>query len=769
MLATQSPFSQYFDKDGDPLDGGSIYFGVANQNPETNPITVYWDLAGTQPAAQPVRTVNGYTARAGTPANIYVPADYSITLRNRRGEIVFYVASSAAFSNDQALQNQINNVTTAAGPGTGADIVPFSPVQAHTPGSVGQHIAVEWNPQDFPWLAKFDGATDDTVAIQACLTAIYNAGGGVMRLPRGTTRITSIAQTFNTSISVLIRGAGRQATIFKKLGSSATPMISLTASLGVLDVYSELSDFTIDGLNKSGHGVQATTIATIKTDSLGIINCDTCFNSLGCLVSQHINPSWTNSSNRGYACAASSGIYPNLVNFFGGKVNGNTTWNVDITHGAGIHFYGTDLSGGGTAGDLNTGILHIATTVAAEVGISNISFKGTWFENGNGQPIKVDAAGGLHLTFDTTFHLGSQAGRVMNVGAIGSITILNPLAGSPGDTITIGAAGASTIIGGSVNIVVDSSVQQFRSGISGALASPGTVTKNLQIQSGGSFRLDPTVFISDTGSSFVQGNVIAQLKDGAGAGGAINFYAANGGGGNAAATVLKLTANSSTSRSINAGGTVNVGGADYAEYETKRVDCGPIAKGDIIGFDTQGLLTDRFDLAITFGIKSTAPSYVGGDVWGTEEALGEKMPDPPRFEAPIYSGPDFPSPAAADDEVAMAVWTAAVAEHEDAQRQHAADVAAAQEQFDTVTVPAYHAAVAAFEALVEAARQKVDRIAYSGKVPVNLLGTGPGDWIVPVRRDDGGIAAAVGSSADAVGRVRTILEDGRALVVVRAA
>ena len=76
MLATQPPFPQYFDTDGSPLDGGRLYFGQVNQNPEIAPITVYWDAAGTQPAAQPIETLNGYTYRNGTPAQVYADTDY---------------------------------------------------------------------------------------------------------------------------------------------------------------------------------------------------------------------------------------------------------------------------------------------------------------------------------------------------------------------------------------------------------------------------------------------------------------------------------------------------------------------------------------------------------------------------------------------------------------------------------------------------------------------------------------------------------------------
>jgi hypothetical protein len=98
MLATQAPYSQYFDKNGDPLDAGFVYFGSPNQNPETAPITVYWDIDGTQPVAQPARTLAGYIVRNGTPARVYAEGAYSVTVRNRKGEMVYYAPTSTDFS-----------------------------------------------------------------------------------------------------------------------------------------------------------------------------------------------------------------------------------------------------------------------------------------------------------------------------------------------------------------------------------------------------------------------------------------------------------------------------------------------------------------------------------------------------------------------------------------------------------------------------------------------------------------------------------------------
>lgn len=84
----------YFGADGLPLNNGYVYFGGANQNPETNPVTVYWDAAGTIVAPQPLRTVGGYIVRNGTPANVFATGDFSSTVRDSKGQLVYTVPTS---------------------------------------------------------------------------------------------------------------------------------------------------------------------------------------------------------------------------------------------------------------------------------------------------------------------------------------------------------------------------------------------------------------------------------------------------------------------------------------------------------------------------------------------------------------------------------------------------------------------------------------------------------------------------------------------------
>lgn len=95
-IRINKPFDQYFEADGTPLDNGYLYIGTANLNPAIAPIATYWDEALTQPAAQPLRTMNGYLMRGNSPGRVYIGnTDYSIMLKSSNGTVIWSASSAA--------------------------------------------------------------------------------------------------------------------------------------------------------------------------------------------------------------------------------------------------------------------------------------------------------------------------------------------------------------------------------------------------------------------------------------------------------------------------------------------------------------------------------------------------------------------------------------------------------------------------------------------------------------------------------------------------
>lgn len=88
-ISVASPFPVFTDFNGQPLEDGYIWVGVANLAPITNPIAVYWDSALTIPAALPIRTQGGYPVNSGTPSRFYVGGNYSVQVQDKNGSVVY--------------------------------------------------------------------------------------------------------------------------------------------------------------------------------------------------------------------------------------------------------------------------------------------------------------------------------------------------------------------------------------------------------------------------------------------------------------------------------------------------------------------------------------------------------------------------------------------------------------------------------------------------------------------------------------------------------
>jgi hypothetical protein len=116
-LSINPPYPAFAGTDGLPLENGYIWVGAVNLNPQINQIAVYWDSALTTPAAQPIRTLNGYPVYQGTPSRFYAGSDYSIQVLDSKGSLVYTSLTGNAFSGSVA-SNATGNGTQAIFPVT---------------------------------------------------------------------------------------------------------------------------------------------------------------------------------------------------------------------------------------------------------------------------------------------------------------------------------------------------------------------------------------------------------------------------------------------------------------------------------------------------------------------------------------------------------------------------------------------------------------------------------------------------------------------------
>ena len=409
-------------------------------------------------------------------------------------------------------------------------------------------------------------------------------------------------------------------------------------------------------------------------------------------VSLNSNTTFNNTSTQ-ISSSGVVGISGGIVNISGGVINigGKTQFTSDVS-----------LNG------------HITTTVDGKrfTSTSNSRFTSastfTTFINN-------DKTGG-----DVRINTGSPGSNVIvengNLG-VGTSTF-------PGTNTKVNIVGTNPILGLQSGGGSDSMVglQAYNAGIALGNLSGNNLNNTLFVNTssgnvgigttnpGSKLDVRGTVYVS-SGANISSTELIMTLD---GSEGSARFYGAGWMQDvNAAKSAMKIGRSSETSRSISASGTINASASDYAEYMRKKDNTFTINKGDICGIDTNSKLTNVYDEAYSFVVKSTSPSYVGGDNWHDPS---DNMPDISNNDA--YT---------------------------------------------------------AWEVRYEARRALVDRIAFCGQVPVNIDTTyvKVGDFILPNRKSDGMIEAISVSKPTfdqyqiAVGKVINILSSTQAYIIVK--
>jgi hypothetical protein len=671
---------------------------------------------------------------------------------------VMFVGDAANWRVHQgATREELADPTSAS---NGAGMVAYRRTQNYpTADTVGQQLGYTlWA----DLLTSNTGAQNDAKLL-AAMNQVYNAGGGTVFLPAGNFSATSTSFNWAAGVTVNLKGAGQRATYLTKSGATTTAVLDLAVDVSVLDVYSTFSDFTIVGNAKAHHGLKATRLASITTRNLGIQGCDVGFENIGCLVAIHERPEWT-ANNIGFRSrknTAGATIFCNQIVFVHGSLRGNSTLGIDLGDASSVLIDSTKLDTNGTAGNTATGGMMVRDTVDDESGFAQLTLVNAYFEANLGRTFQTENASGLDLTMINVNLISPESNRNANIGAIHCVKLVNCQCPSAGDAVVIGACQSSVIEGGTINTVTDSSVRQTRQPFTSAGGLNRDSVTSFTVGTGG-LRIDTTVPVKDGGGVFTQGNTIIQFQDGAGAGNAVGIFAANGANGNAAATNVRTGTNSATGRSINAGGTINAAGADFAEYMRKAPGCADLPKGAVVGVTAYGLLTHLWADAVAFMVKSTSPSYVGGDAWFKEQAPILVLP-----AVPIATG----APSKPKD-MEHKVWMEERAQYKKALQLHAAQYSEWQSEIEDVKTR-HDEAMAEFESKLKSARQQVDRIAFAGQVPVNVVGAKPGDYIVPIQDGDHIAAVPIPSPTfdqyrQSVGRVIAIEPDGRARIIVKA-
>jgi hypothetical protein len=268
-ISIQVPFPVFQDRDGQPLENGYIWIGQPNLNPQTNPVVAYYDEALTIVAPQPLRTLNGYVSRAGTPAQIYVDGvNFSILVQDSKGSMVYNfpdgtgIGAQAAGVGFTGFKGQVGFVQDLAD-NDGSNWVGFlSSGTGAVARSAQDKMRDSVSIKDFG--AVGDGVTDDTAAIQAAL----NSGALSVFIPAGSFLCSSLLMPSTTYFT--LHGTGQSSILVQKAGASNALIRWDTSSI----VYTQglIQGIQIKGTNGSSDCINTSGVGGITLQDIYILD-----------------------------------------------------------------------------------------------------------------------------------------------------------------------------------------------------------------------------------------------------------------------------------------------------------------------------------------------------------------------------------------------------------------------------------------------------------------------------------------------------------------
>jgi hypothetical protein len=276
----QLPEIQLIDANGNPLVGASVHTYIPSS---TTPKTTWSNSGGTVANTNPI-----VTDSAGR-AIVWGTGSYRLIINDAAGNLIYDQVATCAEADIVQLTN-IAALRAYTGSATGATVLgyyvasdggggPYAVLAGDATADNGGTVIVDgsgrhWHLQNLgarvsvkQFGAKGDGATDDTAAIIACITActdIYFPGGATYAL--GTIQASPVAYMYGGNIYV-----NNKSGFTITAGDGATLLATTGANLSVQLFFYRCNNFRVDGLSHQGNrsGIDPAN----ETDAYAVVSC----------------------------------------------------------------------------------------------------------------------------------------------------------------------------------------------------------------------------------------------------------------------------------------------------------------------------------------------------------------------------------------------------------------------------------------------------------------------------------------------------------------
>lgn len=365
-FSVSEPFPTFHDRDGQPLEAGFLYFGTAGLNAVSNPIPVYVDAALTIPAAQPVRTLNGFPQYAGAACRLYVNADdFSVTVNNADNTLVF-----------SSLNATVRLPLAATTGGLSSDRVEY------TEGGIFSTVRLLTSKLQES-VSVFDFMTPSEIADVQAGTLLINVTGAVnaaiaaadeVFFPEGAyyvsndgTPTSGAIQVLNGTAGKTLYGAGRGNTVIRNFG--AGPCITSVGNPIIANVSVCIRDMTIQGQLGTTQGIFTDYTSQSVFERIELYQCGSDGIKIQRGAHNVLNDVWSRSNTfdgvligqeayyttisggtfesngrHGIHVTADGGTFPSGVTVVGASCRSNVQHNVSVYDGASnVRLFGCNL------------------------------------------------------------------------------------------------------------------------------------------------------------------------------------------------------------------------------------------------------------------------------------------------------------------------------------------------------------------------------------------------------------------------------------------
>jgi hypothetical protein len=338
------------------------------------------------------------------------------------------------------MRDVLNGVLNSRVDGSG--LFSSFPATQMTPAELAASVTpvnYAWPPNDLRrYVTAWTDGSDQTTGVQNAIKVAY-ATSGELYLPDGLNiSISGVTLTMSgnrANQGFAIVGPGWNGAKITQTGSPGAliTIVGATPTGNPSEAPLILQGFSLQGVGKTADGILLDGIAYFRISGVQVRGCNIGIHLNSALIGVIDQMTMSNENNYGLrADQDGTGSPCNAIQVRDSVFNLNSVFGVFLGSGQNWLLDGLDIEGNGTAANVNTGGIRIASSITAGLQYAIVSARSCWMESNLGTNFLVDApsVGSTYISLDSMLMITAEAHRELVVTNASNVAIRNSF--SPG-------------------------------------------------------------------------------------------------------------------------------------------------------------------------------------------------------------------------------------------------------------------------------------------------------------------------------------------------